>query len=224
MSDDIFSDWFRRRSKRRCAIGDISDGVKNGNGFYDEEVYSDINSAAARWGAHLADYSQIVVMVPAGLWSFSQFIDFPDLDISTLGIGYHRFFMFHSAAMPWMLNKIYEARLARTVGSRQIGDRVVDRLLGIMAASGAWAVGVHLAIDVMQPKSVVVPFFGSFINGTLVDDEVWLLGNSLYCFHLGNHMFALALGEDLPRVKAFVQRNITMPLLAGLRDVVPGRA
>lgn len=223
MNDDLFSTWSRYRKKKQEAVDAIADGVCNGEGFYDEEVYSDIRRAASRWGEQVSDIAQMTVMVPAGVWTFSQFLSFPDLDISTLGIGYHRYFLFHSAAAPWMLSKIYEARLARTEGTNRFSDKVINRLLGIMAASGAWAVGVHLAVDVMQPKSVIFPFIGSLFDGTMIDDEIWLLGNSIYCFRLGNRMFALAMGEDLSRVKAFVRRNIRDPLLNGLADAVPGR-
>ncbi len=222
MKGDPIGDALRRGRRKAGRTGSLPDAISGKGGMFDEEVYSEIRAAAARWGEHMSDLAQAAVMVPAGLWSFSSFMGFPDLDISTLGIGNHRFFVFHSAAAPWLLGKLYEARLARTAGSTKITDKVVDRLLGVMAASGAWAVGVHLALDVVQPKSVVFPVFGSLLDGTLVDDEIWLLGNALYCFHLGNRMFALALGEDLPRVKAFVRRNIADPLKEVARDAVPG--
>ena len=37
------------------------------------------------------------VLIPVGLFGLSHGMTFPDLDISLLGIGYHRFFLFHSA-------------------------------------------------------------------------------------------------------------------------------
>lgn len=203
----------------RPTVGDIPAGVSAAGALFDDAVYSEIRQAAAAWGEKVADVAQMTVMVPAGLWTFSQFNSFPDLDIATMGIANHRFFLFHSGAVVWLLKKLYDARLARTAGSEKTTDRVVDRLLGVMAASGAWAVGLHLAVDVVQPKSVVFPFIGS-----LVDDDIWLMGNSLYCFHLGNQMFALALGEDLPRVKVYVQQNIVAPIKEGLVDAVSGRS
>jgi hypothetical protein len=41
-------------------------------------------------------------------------------------------------------------------------------------------VGCHLLLDVFQPKAVIFPFFGSLVEGTLVDDNLWLLGNALW--------------------------------------------
>lgn len=218
--DDPLSRAFRNRSHVNRVLNDIPGGVSDEHGFYDDEVYSDIRQAAARWGEKVSDVAQMTIMVPAGIWSFSQFSSFPDLDISTLGIGNHRFFLFHSAAIVWALKKIYDARLARTAESEKTSDKVVDRILGVMAASGAWGVGIHLALDVFQPKSVVFPFIGSPVEGTLVDDNIWLMGNSLYCFHLGNQMFALALGNDLPRVKSFVKEKIIQPVSNGVSDAV----
>jgi len=224
MSHDYYSDWIKHWKMKQGMREDIGAGAYGGAGFYDDEVYSDIRRAASRWGEQVVDYAQMTIMVPAAMWTFSTFIDFPDLDITTLGVGYHRFFLFHSASVPWILSKMYESRVSRTELTPGFSDKVINRLFGVMVASGAWAVGIHLAIDVVQPKSVVFPFIGSLVDGTLVDDDIWLLGNSLYCFHLGNRVFALAMGEDLPRVKAFVRRNITESLIGGLRDAVPGRA
>ena len=221
---DPLSGVFRERQYTQEVLSGLADGAHKDGAYFDEAVYSDIRRAASQWGQKLADVAQVTVMVPAGIWTFAQFSDFPDLDISTLGIGNHRYFLFHSAAVVWMMKKIYDARLARTRGTDRIGDRVIDRMVGIMAASGAYAVGIHLALDVIQPKSVVFPFIGSPVSGTLIDDNIWLLGNALYCFYLGNQMFALALGEDLGRVKEFVTENFVQPVSQGLIDAVSGRS
>lgn len=220
---DPLSSAFSDRKRTSSTLSGLADGIKENGEFFDEEVYSDIRQAASSWGQKVSDIAQMTVMVPASLWTFSEFSDFPDIDISTLGIGNHRYFLFHSAAVAWALKKIYDARLSRSEGSDKISDKVIDRIIGVMAASGAYAVGVHLALDVVQPKSVVFPFIGSPIDGTLIDDNIWLMGNSLYCFYLGNQMFALALGEDLPRVKAFVKRNFIDPISQGVVDAVSGR-
>ena len=220
---DPLSSAFSDRKRTDSTLSGLSDGIKEESEYFDEEVYSDIRQAAATWGQSVADIAQMTVMVPASLWTFSEFSDFPDIDISTLGIGNHRYFLFHSAAVAWALKKIYDARLASSEGSSRITDKVIDRIVGVMAGSGAYAVGIHLALDVVQPKSVVFPFIGSPVDGTLIDDNIWLMGNSLYCFYLGNQMFALALGEDLPCVKAFVKKNFIEPVSQGVIDAISGR-
>lgn len=224
MPTDPISNARRAANYRNTGLRRIGTSAAGADGtLFDESVYADIRETAARWGERVSDVAQTAILVPAGLWSFSQFSSFPDLDISTLGIANHRYFLFHSGAVVWMLHKIYQARLAKSAGSTQLSDKVIDRMLGIVAASGAYAVGIHLAFDVVQPKSVVFPFIGSPVDGTLVDDNLWFLGNALYCFRTGNRMFALALGDDLPRVKEFVKRTIVEPVGEGLLDAVPGR-
>ncbi len=96
--DDPFSRVFRDNERTQAVIDEIPAGVAADGTLFDETVYSEIRDAAAAWGEKVADVAQMTVMVPAGLWSFSQFNDFPDLDISTLGIENHRFFLFHSGA------------------------------------------------------------------------------------------------------------------------------
>ncbi len=53
--------------------------------------------------------AQAAVLVPVGLWGLSHGLTAPDLDISLLGIGKHRFFLFHSAlglvALRYFYNK-----------------------------------------------------------------------------------------------------------------------
>ena len=90
-------------------------------------------------------------------------------------------------------------------------NRVIRKIFGVAAASSAFAIGCHLTIDVFQPKSVVFPGIGSLLDGTLVDDNVWLFGNAIYCFKVADHLYALALGEDYERVKQFVIEHFINP-------------
>jgi hypothetical protein len=147
-------------------------------------------------------------------------LGFPDKDISFLGIGNHRYFLFHSGIAIWGMRKLYEVYLNRSGKTSNVGDRVVQSILGIAGAGISFGVGLHLIIDVFQPKSIVFPFFGSLINGTLVDDNIWLMGNSLWCFKLSNDFLVLALGDDLPRVKSYVKEKFMIPAKEGLADAV----
>ena len=45
------------------------------------------------------------------------------------------------------------------------------------------------------------PGIGTLVDGTLVDDNIWLFGNAIYCFKVADHLYALALGDDYQRVK-----------------------
>jgi hypothetical protein len=153
------------------------------------------------------------VLVPSGLWGLSKGIVAPDLDIRFLGIGKHRFFLFHSAIGLAVLRQLYKMWIHSTEDKNHLWPyRVVHKAAG--AALGAYAVGVgiHLAIDVFQPKAVIFPWFGSLVDGTLVDDRVWLLGNSLWAFHIANDILCLVLADELKTARAYVAEtfgNIT---------------
>ena len=183
------------------------------NDFQDE-----INNAIKGWTEKAIDIGKIAVFVPSSLISFDQFFSLPDSDISLLGIGNHRFFLFHSGAVAWILKTMYASRIKRTVDDKSISTTIINKIAGVVAGSGCFAIGCHLAIDAFQPKSIVFPYFGSLVDGTLVDDNIWLLGNSIYCFKISHDIFTFALGEDLERVKKFIKINFMEPVNEGLRD------
>jgi hypothetical protein len=188
---------------------------------FDHSFYQEVKLRARYWKQRSGVYTKMAILIPTGLFSFSAMYGFPDKDISLLGIGNHRFFLFHSGVAIWIMRKIYEAQLARTGDSRLLRDRVVNKIAGVAAGSAAFAVGCHLLVDIMQPKSIVFPFIGSLVKGTLVDDDLWLLANGLWCFKMGTDMFSLALGDDLPLVKAYVRRTFLDPIAEGLHDALP---
>lgn len=98
------------------------------------------------------------------------FRGFPDRDIALLGIQYHRYFAFHSALVPlalyWLL-----VRIRRPLW-------LLSLFAGVVAGAGL-AFGVHLLVDVFQPKSVVFPLVGTPVRDTLLDDRLWFLVNAL---------------------------------------------
>jgi len=187
---------------------------------FDPAFYEEVRVSAARWQERAGNCAKVVVLVPPGLFALAAGFHFPDQDISLLGIGYHRFFLFHSGISIWMMRKVYEAYLARNGDSQLLRDRVVKKILGVAAGGFAFGVGCHLLVDTLQPKAVVFPFFGSLIDGTMVDDNLWLLCNALWCFKISHDLFALALGDDLPKVKAYVHRTFVKPIGEGLLDAV----
>ncbi|NLC12285.1 MAG: hypothetical protein GX767_08560 [Firmicutes bacterium] len=159
--------------------------------------------------------SKFAVLVPAGLFGLTQGFNYPDLDIRILGIGKHRYFLFHSAIGLYVLQHFYRQWLEKQSNSQSWSNRVLQKLSGVLLGAGAIGVGVHLLTDVFQPKSVVFPFFGSLINGTLVDDNIWLLANSLWAFKIARNIFALTVAEEYEKGRTFVKNH----LQAGLAEL-----
>ena len=178
----------------------------------DKGFYKQVIREAKAWSVGIKGVAEATVLLPASYIGFSQALVFPDLDITTLGIRNHRFFLFHSAFAVWAMKKLYDTMLARQSGKHTVADKFVNKVLGVLGGSAAWGIGVHLIIDVFQPKSIVFPFVGSLVNGTLIDDNIWLLGNSIWCFKIGHDLFVLALGDDLKKVKSFVSDTFIEPL------------
>jgi hypothetical protein len=96
---------------------------------------------------------------------------FPDLDIPLLGIGNHRYFLFHSAAAPVALYTLLRP-------SRRERGRLV---LAVVTAAFAVGVGVHLFTDAFQTKPVVFPFAKTLVRGTSLDDRLWEGLNAAAC-------------------------------------------
>ena len=104
-------DPFDKIQKERDFRTEYTESLKNegikaeGNLFNNEKVRKETRN----WEDITRDYANAAVLVPVGAWSFSEALSFPDFDISMLGIGNHRFFLFHSAASAWALKTLYEA-------------------------------------------------------------------------------------------------------------------
>ena len=112
------------------------------------------------------------LVVGAAIFAILTF-RFPDWDIRLLGIGKHRYFLFHSSILP----------LLALWGSRKIRNVAVLGFLAMTFVVGFLiGVGVHLVTDIFQTKAVMFPFIGSLVDGTSVDDRLWEGGNALVCF------------------------------------------
>ena len=118
---------------------------------------------------NLRMYGLILVATIAAVFTFR----FPDWDIRLLGIGKHRYFLFHSSIVP--LLALWGARKLRDVS--MVGFLATSFVVGFLVG-----VGVHLVTDVFQTKAVMFPFIGSLVDGTSVDDRLWEGGNALVCF------------------------------------------
>ncbi|NJD22051.1 MAG: hypothetical protein FIA82_05210 [Melioribacter sp.] len=151
------------------------------------------------------------VLIPVGLWGLKAGYNFPDMDISLLGIGNHRFFLFHSALGLVTLRYFYKQWLLKST-DKSFTNRVTRKVSGMILGTYSIGVGIHLAVDIFQPKSIVFPFFGSLVDGTLVDDNIWLLGNSLWAFKIGHDIITLTLADELETAKKYVKKRFGQQL------------
>ena len=101
------------------------------------------------------------------------FYRFPDYDIRILGAGYQRYFAFRSAAVPLLF-------LIFLHGKRSLTE--LSFILMSVALGAGLAFGFHLLIDSFEYEDVIFPLVGSLIDGTFVDDRLWLIGNSVVSF------------------------------------------
>lgn len=157
---------------------------------------------ALRSGENVA---KVAVLAPVGLFGLIEGLHAPDLDISLLGIGNHRYFLFHSAISLMILRYFY--RRWQQESSQGLLERFGQKVAGVALGTYAFGVGIHLALDVVQPKSVVFPFFGSPVDGTLIDDRIWFLGNSLWAFKISHDVFALCMARELETARAWVRER-----------------
>lgn len=119
----------------------------------------------------MSDRSAKLLFLAALVAGGALFYGFPDLDIRLLGIRNHRYFLFHSAILP----------LAAWLWLRRARRPFLAALAVAAAASFALGVGVHLAADTFQSKSVVFPIVGTLVRGTSLDDRLWEGGNAAIC-------------------------------------------
>ena len=135
------------------------------------------------------------VYVPVGLTGLFNGLILPDLDIVMLGLGAHRYFMYHSAIGLAVLKRLYRIWSEKQKGGGSL-QRAFRKVCGVALAGCAVGVGIHLVSDALHPKTVIFPFFGSLISGTMVDDTLWLLGNAVWAFKIAADTFVLVLAED----------------------------
>lgn len=179
--------------------------------------YHDLRESVSKGFDSAYKTGAVTVLAPVGLFGLVEGFAAPDWDISTLGIGYHRYFLFHSAIGLVVLRHFYRQWRARTL-EQQSGwcGKVKQKVVGTMFGTVAAGVGIHLLVDVFQPKSIVFPFFGSLVEGTLVDDNIWLLGNSLWAFRISHEVFSLVLADEMTLAKDYASQRF-----GGLTDWQP---
>jgi len=173
------------------------------------ELREDVASRARELWEGLPRRTRLVleagVLVPLSAVSFARGLAFPDVDIRLLGIGSHRYFLFHSALSVFVLKRFveeYQSFVADDPGAVRY-----DKVLASVAAGAGYGIALHLAADGLWQGGQDVTFGipglwqSSLVEGTLVDDNIWLVGNALYAFRLSNQVVALAFGEELAGLK-----------------------
>ena len=103
------------------------------------------------------------------------FFKFPDLDISLLGIGKHRHFLFHSAFFPAAVYFLIRSILKRTI--------FITILMAISMAF-AFAIGIHLVTDLFRFKTIYFPIIGNLVYDSSLDDKIWIGANVIGCMHV----------------------------------------
>lgn len=107
----------------------------------------------------------IPLILIVGYFSFH----FPDKDITLLGIGKHRHFLFHGSLLPLLLFFLFRW--------------FKGSILFILSTGSSLGVGLHLISDIPQNKSIsFYPFCNTLIYNTSIDDRAWLAVNIIVCF------------------------------------------
>lgn len=122
----------------------------------------------------------LIISIILSISGFIVFFNFPDLDITIFGIGWHRFFLFHSCIIPYLLF-LTVARIARS--------DVLSIILYSLCGSFCFAVGIHLFTDLFQSAKIYFPIIGSLLKGTSLDDRLWILVNLILCFIIGSMLY-----------------------------------
>ncbi len=185
--------------------------LPEGNGLIqDFSLYQELRQSLNRKFDTVYKVGALTVLAPVGAFGLVEGFAAPDWDISLMGIGYHRYFLFHSAFGLILLRRFYRQWQLRALESQPgWGGKVKQKIAGTLFGTVAAGVGLHLLTDVFQPKSVVFPFFGSLVDGTLVDDNIWLLGNSLWAFRISHEVFSLVLADELNMAKEYAGNHFS---------------
>ena len=167
---------------------------------------------------------ELAVIVPATFIGISAGHFIPDLDIRLLGLGWHRYFLSHSAIGAYLGKRFYESYRDISGGKQ---DKNINKIVGTFVAAGAFGLGVHLLADgslglLDGEKAVVwgIPGIGkvdTLIEGTMIDDNLYLLGNSMWAFKIAKDIIVVTYAKELELAKKFVSKYLprdTIHLLA----------
>lgn len=156
--------------------------------------------AAEKAGALFGGKLKAAAIFASGYLALRKGVVAPDADISLLGIGNHRFFLFHSAIGLEILKRLYNKWNSNAPCEEPDQSALtMKKIMGVLLGGYAAGVGIHLALDAVSPKAVIFPFIGSLIDGTLIDDDIWLAANSAWAFSISYNVLKDVLGDDIKR-------------------------
>lgn len=145
----------------------------------------------------------------------------PDWDISQLGIGYHRNFLYHSTVPAYAAQKarkvVFEKLKVYNERKGYLSENkieLIDKAAALYVAGFALGQAGHFIADAtwQGSKSILwrIPgifdlkdFTGSnsLVGGTLIDDHLWLFGNTIWALKIAWEELKYALGKDNPMIK-----------------------
>jgi hypothetical protein len=152
-------------------------------------------------------------ILPVSYIGLSTGLVFCDAYIPFLGMGWHRYFLFHSA-----LSAYLGQQLLRKYDSfrNKAPKGVMEKITGGFLASGSFGIGVHLLADglfglIDGQKTVVFGIPGIFkintlIRGTYLDDNIYLLGNSFWAFHIARDILSMTFPEEIEKAGEFLKK------------------
>jgi hypothetical protein len=158
-------------------------------------------------------FVELVVILPTALAGISTGNIIPDLDIRVMGLGWHRYFLSHSALGAHLLKRFWESH--NDFVSRNPDDKT-GKLVGTFLAAGALSLGIHLLADgsfgIFDGEKAVVwgiPGIGkvdTLIEGTLIDDNLYLLGNSIWAFKTAKDILVITYAKEVKLFKGLFSR------------------
>lgn len=202
--------WVKRRIKgeARSESGECGDALaqttflesarqlpgnaKNAATFFKEQLTFDLAEMTPKErGIYLAKIGAYFATICGSTYLGNEI---PDKDIKLMGIGSHRNAFFHSslsAAAIRLCIKLVSRTISTLEEEELIEDssalREVKKCLVLAQGGVALGVGAHLIVDggIQNGKAVIFGDMGSLVNGTLMDDNAWLLINGFVSILMG---------------------------------------
>lgn len=147
---------------------------------------------------------KIIMYATAAICGASLGYKVPDVDISVLGIGKHRNILFHSSLTAFASRKACRAvlntfvRITEDISSHclltdeekarlAVAQKILASAVGGANLGMCLGVTTHLWQDgILEPSGTIrSPWFNTFVSGTTLDDQAWLVANGFVSAVLG---------------------------------------
>jgi hypothetical protein len=148
----------------------------------------------------------------------------PDFDITDLGIGFHRHFLYHSATpaaiASFLRRRVFEKIKSFNERKGYLSPKkieLIEKAAALYVAGMAIGQAGHFIADAtwQGSKAIVWRIPGIFdlksltgsnslVPGTLLDDHLWLWGNTVVALKIAWEELKFALGKEHPMIKAMM--------------------